>query len=58
MIKEGITTDLLLTILEGLRLVIKEDPEIQIANVRIDFRDDPDLSKCGFVIVNYPYQNK
>ena len=58
MTKEEIRTALLLNILDGLRDLLKRDPEMQMALITVNFRENPDVSKCGNVVINYYYQNQ
>jgi hypothetical protein len=55
--KEGITSEILLTILDAVRKVIKLDCSLHGVLITFSFRENPDFSKFGKVGITYPYQD-
>jgi hypothetical protein len=58
MVKEGITAELSCKVIDGMRDILRQDPHVHSATVRVDFRAEPDLSKSGFVKINHNYQDQ
>lgn len=57
MVKEGITAELSFKFIDGMRDLLRQDPTIHGADVRVNFTAEPDLSKIGVVEINHNYQD-
>ena len=56
MLAPEITSEMLLTILSALREIVKMDDKMDAAIVRFNFVPNPDMSKCGYIDINFLYK--